>query len=142
MENFNHAEAARKEAEQQKARAEKEYQRAKANFQMARDAVKKYLTTLANDPRIAAHNLETLRRDLLQSANEVYQKLSEQEADNPDLQHDRVWAFIERGNIENDLGNWPQAETAYKKRRGRRRTARGGEQDGAQVSRRSGGRPE
>ena len=46
------------------------------------------------------------------------------------------------GNIENGSGNWPQAETAYKKAVEAARTTRCGEQDGAQVSRRPGSRRE
>ncbi|MGA2255203.1 MAG: tetratricopeptide repeat protein, partial [Thermoguttaceae bacterium] len=93
--------------------AEHEAEKAKNNFKMARDAVKKYYTQIAGDPRLKAHNLEKLRRDLLESANEYYEKMINQEADDPELQHERVWTFIDRGNIEREIGNWSAAETAY-----------------------------
>ncbi len=87
---------------------------ARANFHMARDAVKKYQTAVANSPRLKSQGLEQLRRELLESANEFYQKLVDQKGDDPDLQAERVSAFIETGDIEADLGNGPQAEAAYK----------------------------
>ena len=62
---------------------------AKDNFKMASDAVKKYYTQVADDPRLKPHNLEKLRRDLLESANEFYEKLINQEVDIPDLQQAR-----------------------------------------------------
>ena len=114
VENQQQAEAARLDAENQKARAELEFERARANFHMARDSVKKYQTAVANAPRLKSQGLEQLRRDLLESANEFYQKLVDQKGDDPDLQDERVSAFIETGDIESDLGNGPQAEAAYK----------------------------
>ena len=44
------------------AERERETERAKANFKMARDAVKKYYTQVAADPRLKPHNLEKLPR--------------------------------------------------------------------------------
>ena len=77
--------------------AENENEKAKDNFKMARDAVKKYYTQVASDPRLKPHNLEKLRRDLLESANEFYEKLITQEAGDRDLQHESVNAYIARG---------------------------------------------
>jgi tetratricopeptide (TPR) repeat protein len=114
VENQRQADAARLDAENQKTRAEQEFERARANFHMARDAVKKYQTAVANSPRLKSQGLEQLRRELLESANEFYQKLVDQKGDDPDLQAERVSAFIETGDIEADLGNGPQAEAAYK----------------------------
>ena len=111
--NQRQAEVARQEAENQKARARQEFQRARVNFQMARDAVKNYQTAVANDPRLKSQGLETLRRNLLESADEFYQKLIDQKGDDPDLQDERVSAFIETGDIESDLGNSRQAQAAY-----------------------------
>ncbi len=101
------AEAARRQAEQS---AEK----AKKNFKLARDAVKKYYTQVANDPRLKPHNLETLRRDLLKSANEYFEQMTSQDPDDPELQHERVTALIARGDIEAALGHWSEAEAANK----------------------------
>ena len=88
------------EAKKARIQAETETEKAMNNFNLARDAVKKYYTQVANDPRLKPHNLETLRRDLLQSANEFYENLISQESDDPDLQHERARAFIARGDIE------------------------------------------
>ena len=105
----------RSDTEAARIRAENEAEKAKNNFKMARDAVQKYYTQVAKDPRLKPHNLERLRRDLLESANEYYEKLTSQEADDPDLQHEQVSALIARGAIERDIGNWSEAVTAYNK---------------------------
>ncbi len=65
---------------------------------MACDAVKKYYSQVANDSRLMPRNLERLRRDLLESANEFYEKLIRQDAANPDVQYERIRAFIARGD--------------------------------------------
>ncbi len=108
-------EIARGQAEIALRQANAEAEKAKNNFKMARNAVKKYYTQVANDPRLKPHNLETLRRNLLESANEYYEKMISQEADDPDLQHERISALIARGDIEAAIGNSSEAETAYKK---------------------------
>jgi eukaryotic-like serine/threonine-protein kinase len=95
--------------------AEQNAKRANVNFKLASDVVKKYYTKVANDPLLKPHNLEMLRRDLLESANEFYEDLIRQDADSPDLQHERVKAFAARGDIEDALGNCSEAETAYRK---------------------------
>ena len=64
-------------------------------------------------PRLKPHNLEKLRRDLLESANEYYENLIGQEADNPELLHEQVEALISQGFIEESVGNKSGAETAY-----------------------------
>ncbi|MGA2259589.1 MAG: hypothetical protein ABSG53_33350, partial [Thermoguttaceae bacterium] len=88
-------------------------EKAKNNFKMARDAVTKYCTQVAEDPRLKAHNMEKLRRDLLQLANDYYEKLISQAAEDSDLQHERISAFLSRGDIEVALANPSAGETAY-----------------------------
>jgi serine/threonine protein kinase len=105
----------RSDTEIARSQAENEAEKARDNFKMARDAVQKYYAQVANDPRLKPHNLETLRRDLLASANEYYEKLSSQELNDLDVQHMRALAFIARGDIEREIGNWSEAETAYNK---------------------------
>ncbi len=102
------------EAKKARIQAETEAQKAINNLKLAREAVQKYYTQVANDARLKPHNLETLRRDLLQSANEYYENLTSQDSDDPDLQAERARAFLARGDIECALGHWPAAETAYK----------------------------
>ena len=60
------------------------------------------------------HNLETLRRDLLKSANDYLDQMISQDPDDPELQHERVTALIARGDIEAALGHWSEAEAANK----------------------------
>ena len=96
----------RSDTEAARIRAENEAEKAKNNFKIARDAVQKYYTQVAKDPRLKPHNLERLRRDLLESANEYYEKLTSQEADDPDLQHEQVSALIREGpsNVISAIG--------------------------------------
>ena len=103
------------DADTARLQAENAAKKAQANFQMALDAVKKYYTEVAADSRLKAHGLEKLRRDLLKSANDYYETLTRQAADDPRLQDDRLWALIERGDIERAVGNWSAAEAAYNK---------------------------
>jgi eukaryotic-like serine/threonine-protein kinase len=96
-------------------RALTEAQNAKHNLKLARDAVQKYYIQVADDPRLKPHNLENLRRDLLQSANEFYEKVSDEEAKDPDLLDEGTRAYVARGRIEAAIGHWPEAEDAYNK---------------------------
>lgn len=82
------------EAKKARIQAETEAQKAINNLKLAREAVQKYYTQVANDARLKPHNLETLRRDLLQSANEYYENLTSQDSDDPDLQAERARAFL------------------------------------------------
>ena len=94
--------------------AESDAKRAKASFEMAREAVKNYYTTVATDPRLKPHDLEKLRRDLLESANEYYEKMTKQDADDPKLAaRAPVGALIACGDVESEIGNWSDAEAAY-----------------------------
>jgi serine/threonine protein kinase len=102
------------EAEAARRLAEIDAEKAKNNFNLACDAVKKYYTQVANDPRLKPHNLEKLRRDLLKSANEYYESLINQATDDANFQHERIWTLAERGDIERAVGNWHAAEAAYK----------------------------
>jgi eukaryotic-like serine/threonine-protein kinase len=103
-----------REATKARSLAEKEKDRATGNFKMASEAVKTFYTQVADDPRLAPHGLEDLRRSLLESANKFYEKLINQESSDSGMQHERLEALFSRGNIERALNNRSQAENAYK----------------------------
>ncbi len=63
---------ARIEADAQRAEAE-------ANFDLARDAVDRYLTRVADNPELKTSGLTTLRRQLLETARDFYQDFAAQQ---------------------------------------------------------------
>ncbi len=64
----NNEKAARTDAENQRDKAQQ-------NFQMAQDAVDRYFTQVSEDPRLAAHGLEPLRRDSVEFRRTVLRAL-------------------------------------------------------------------
>ncbi|MEI8373645.1 MAG: serine/threonine-protein kinase [Planctomycetota bacterium] len=92
-----------------KIQAEKQRQQARQNFQMARDAVDKYLTRVSDDPRLKAHDLERLRRDLLETARDFYEQFIRQQSDDPDLRAAWAWAHFRLASIMAEIGSKQRA---------------------------------
>ncbi len=109
--------AARDEARRDRDRALAAEQKAEANFQLARQAVDKYLNRVAESPALKAHGLESLRLQLLGTAREFYEKFVEQYADDPALRNDLGDAQMNLANISRLIGRTDQAESAYLKAR-------------------------
>src|SRR5262249_1963176 len=84
--------------------AEEHRERAEAHFQLAREAVDEYTTKISQDPRLRAHDLQDLRKQLLQSAVTFYRRLAEQRGDDPKLQAERGRAFARLGLLTQQLG--------------------------------------
>jgi serine/threonine protein kinase/tetratricopeptide (TPR) repeat protein len=99
----NRETAARKEAESERDKAQK-------NFQMAQDAVDRYFTQVSEDRRLAAHGLEPLRRDLLSSAGQFYERFVSQENQKAVLHYDNAWAKFRVASITEEIA--PPAEAA------------------------------
>ena len=78
---------------------------ARENFQLAREAVDKYLTRVSEDPRLKAHNLEPLRRDLLETARDFYERFIQQHPDEPELQAAAGWAHVRLASITAEIGS-------------------------------------
>src|SRR4029078_156143 len=53
---------------------QREKERTEANFRIALDAVDRFFTQVSESPQLKAHGLESLRRDLLLTAKEFYEK--------------------------------------------------------------------
>jgi serine/threonine protein kinase len=95
--------SARKEAEAQRDKAQQ-------NFEMAHDAVDKYFTQVSDDRRLAATGLEPLRRDLLSSAGQFYERLVTQDTHQGGVHYDGAWAKFRLASITDEIA--PPAEAA------------------------------
>jgi serine/threonine-protein kinase len=75
---------------------------AEANLGIAKDAVRKYFTTVSESPRLKSAGLVSLRRELLADATDFYRMLTEQESDEPDTRRERGHAFLQLAQITVD----------------------------------------
>jgi serine/threonine-protein kinase len=89
--------------------AQQQERQARENFQMARDAVDRYLTRVSDDPRLKAHDLERLRRDLLETARQFYERFIQQQSDDPELQAASAWAHFRLAIITAETGSKQRA---------------------------------
>jgi len=89
--------------------AQRKTEEAAGNLKLARQAIEQYMTQVSEDPRLKVHNLDTLRRDLLKTAREFYEKLVQQEPDKPDLRADWAAAHVRLATITAETGSMPQA---------------------------------
>jgi eukaryotic-like serine/threonine-protein kinase len=83
--------------------AEAERDKAQQNFQMAQDAVDRYFTQVSEDRRLAAHGLEPLRRDLLKSAGQFYERFVAEDAHKTALNYDSAWAKFRMASITEEI---------------------------------------
>ncbi len=79
------------------------------NFQLARNAVDRYLTQVSQDERLKAEDLEPLRRDLLQTASAFYEQFIRQEPDDPDVRAAWGWAHYRLASITGEIGSKREA---------------------------------
>jgi serine/threonine-protein kinase len=92
-------------------RERRAHDRARANFVLAREAVDRYCTKVSDDPRLKEKDLEELRRQLLQTAAEFYEKFAEQEESDPELRVELGRAHRRLSGITNTLAG-PRAARA------------------------------
>jgi tetratricopeptide (TPR) repeat protein len=90
--------------------ARMESQAAQQNFNMARDAVDNYFTKVSESSELKAHNLEQLRRQLLLTARDFYQKFSDEHADDKLLKADLGAAMLRVGSADMQVGENAQSE--------------------------------
>ena len=88
---------------------------ARQSFLMACGAVDEYLTKVSQDARLKGHGLEPLRRDLLQTAEDFYQRLVRQRPEDPDLQHEWAWAHFRLADISMQIGSQPESIALLRK---------------------------
>ncbi|NQT13512.1 MAG: tetratricopeptide repeat protein, partial [Planctomycetes bacterium] len=107
-------EAERKEAEQRtiaearRLEAEKERRRAEKNYRLARRAVDRLFTRVAERLQDKPH-MEQIRRELLEDALEFYQGFLKERSDNPELKMETALAHRRAGEIQGLLGDWEKS---------------------------------
>jgi serine/threonine protein kinase/tetratricopeptide (TPR) repeat protein len=93
-------------AEQQKGKAED-------NFRLARQAVDEYITKVSEDPRLKEHDLEALRKNLLESALSFYQRFVETHGTQTELQAEHARALVRLADITESLSSRADAIRLY-----------------------------
>jgi serine/threonine protein kinase/tetratricopeptide (TPR) repeat protein len=86
---------------------------AEERFNLAKDAVDKYLNEVTEDPELKNANFERLRKRLLETALPFYQKLTDQAPGDPAREAARGRAYQRLGDIGDDLGEEAAALADY-----------------------------
>jgi serine/threonine protein kinase/tetratricopeptide (TPR) repeat protein len=90
---------------------------AEARFDLAKQAVDKYLNEVTEDPDLKGANLETLRKKLLETAVPFYQKLAEQAPGDAGQQSAIGQAYFRLASIRGELGQREAAVQDYEQAR-------------------------
>jgi len=104
-------------AERQRDLALKERALAESNFRPAREAVDTYLTQVSENDVLKAQNLEPLRRELLQTAREFYERFVQQNPGDHALLAELGRAHKRLGLITSIVESKPKALDDYQKAR-------------------------
>jgi tetratricopeptide (TPR) repeat protein/tRNA A-37 threonylcarbamoyl transferase component Bud32 len=102
-------------AEGNAARAKAKADEAERGFRRAREAVDKYLTEVTDNRDLKALHFEPLRRELLQTAKEFYERFVEENPDNPDLRAELGKAHGRLGTITRILESPAKALAPFQK---------------------------
>jgi serine/threonine-protein kinase len=97
--------------------ARRQKQEAEANFRLARRAVDRYITAVAEDEALKARDLSGLRRQLLRSAVGFYQQFTRQRGDDPAVRFEQGRAFMRLAYITQETGSLSQAIGYYRRAR-------------------------
>jgi tetratricopeptide (TPR) repeat protein len=87
--------------------------KAEANFKLARDAVDRYFTKVSENPRLKAHDLEKLRKDLLQQARDFYEQFIREQGASPEVQIGLWVAYDRLGKISVEMGSREEALRSF-----------------------------
>jgi tetratricopeptide (TPR) repeat protein len=87
---------------------------ARENFDLARGAVDRYLTRVAESPELRARGLEDLRRQLLETARDFYEKLAAQRSESEELSEELALAQSRLADTSRIVGDQSRAEEAYR----------------------------
>lgn len=90
-------------------------ERAEKNLAAAIGAVDKYLTNVSESADLKAAGLEPLRRKLLGTAKDFYSDFVQQRSDDPKLLREYATAYQRLGIVDNELGDFAEAESAMRK---------------------------
>jgi serine/threonine protein kinase len=95
------------------ARATAAEREANENFTLAKSAVDKYLTRVADSDELKAHGLEGLRTQLLETARDFYDTFARKQAASTQLRSDLGSAWVRIGDISRIVGDRSRAEQAF-----------------------------
>jgi serine/threonine-protein kinase len=98
-------------AEQERDRANQNLALANENFRLAHQAVDSYLTNVSDDEELKAHDLEPLRKRLLESARDFYERFVQQEQGEAGREEDLARAYGRLAKISYELAPGEQAFT-------------------------------
>jgi eukaryotic-like serine/threonine-protein kinase len=104
-----------RDAVHERRRAERERDRAQRNFRQAREAVDTYLTQVSDNAVLKSQNLEPLRRELLRTARDFYERFVQQDPADPNIQAELGRAYGRLGLITSILESKPNALDLYQK---------------------------
>jgi serine/threonine protein kinase/tetratricopeptide (TPR) repeat protein len=82
---------------------------AEDNLRLARQSADRFVNRLSVDPRLRAHDLDHLRRDLLESAVPFYQVLTSRYSDDPNLTAEQGQSYLRLALIKAELGSVAEA---------------------------------
>jgi serine/threonine protein kinase len=88
---------------------------AQRHFGLARDAVEKYFVSVSEDPRLQELGLESLRKDLLASARDYYERFVRDQQQNPELRADLAKAYVRLAEITEQIGARADALALYQR---------------------------
>ena len=107
--------AERDRADAKAAEATRQWERAEAGFREARQAVDAYFTTVSESKLIDTPGLQPLRRDLLQSALDYYQKFVAEHKDDPAVQSELAATHLRIGHVARLMGDLRSGEASFVK---------------------------
>jgi serine/threonine-protein kinase len=95
-------------------RADEQRREANINFRLAREGIDEFATKVSQDQRLRAHDLEALRKQLLQSAVRFYEKFVNQRPGDAGASAERGRAYQRLALVTKELGLKYRAITLYR----------------------------
>jgi serine/threonine protein kinase/tetratricopeptide (TPR) repeat protein len=111
---LNEKEAALATAKGNEIRATAAQKAAQENLKDALAAVEQMLTRVAEERLLFVPQMEAIRRELLQDALNFYLKFLAKKSDDPVLRREAALGYLRVGRIQYFLGQYPEAEKAYR----------------------------
>jgi tetratricopeptide (TPR) repeat protein len=102
-------------AQEQRREAEKQRDEAAKNVKLVRRAVDEFCLKLNGDPRLREHDLEGLRKELLQLAVPFYQELVSNRSDDPDILAEQANTLGQLAVLTQEIGPKTEAIGLFQK---------------------------
>jgi serine/threonine-protein kinase len=105
--------SARQVAQQREQEARDQRDKAENNFKLARDAVDRFHTKVSENRLLNEPGFQPLRKELLETAMEFYERFVRERAGDPAVLADQARALARLASITNDIGAKPKAIELY-----------------------------